>query len=251
MSKRNNPLLRRTAPATVDGNAAVNPEVLSDDDHGPLAETFPGAKPLSVNERNRLSELEGIITQNFKAFYNVGCALREIQANQLYRETHTTFADYAKDLWDMARARAYQMIEAADIVDRLIPFTEHLSTTGRQNEKPIPQNERQARALAKYDEGTQIEIWQRAVETADGRITAAHIKKTARQLHGEKVEKTIRKARERTASPDLKISDGFRTAFNAMMDAINAERMTDWQNTDKDEAERHIKALWQAIAAPL
>jgi len=254
MAKHGNPLLRKTAP--------VEPEIVDDDaDIIPFNETFPGVPPMSVREKKRLAELEDVVTANFKAFYEVGCALREIHASMLYRETHRTFADYVKQLWDLARSRAYQMIEAADVVDRLIPYVQEIesSPNGRQNEnvqnfgqnKALPQNDAQARALAKYPEDKQIEIWRQAVETADGRITAAHIKKTARQIHGKIVKDKIQKTRKKTEGPAVKMSDRFRAAFNEMLDAINEERLADWQNTDRDEVLRHLQGLVQAVAAPL
>ena len=80
------------------------------------------------------------------------------------------------------------------IGDKINPESD-LSPIGRQNEngrncahETLPQNERQARALANYPEEKQIEIWRKAVETAEGRISAAHIKKTARQIHGKIVK---------------------------------------------------------------
>ncbi len=218
----------------------------------PLSETMPG-DGLSVRESKRLKELEEVVTRNFKAFYEVGCALREIQESRLYRATHTTFADYAQDLWDMARRTAYQYIEAAEIVDRLIPFEDELKNVrhGAHQESCLPKNERQARALAKYPTDEQPRIWMEAVETADGRITAAHIRRTARDMHGERVKKTIKKARERSAEPAVKMSPEFKAALDAFFSAIETERLKDWKETDPREAARFIEALLQAIRHPL
>ena len=47
------------------------------------------------------------------------------------------------------------------------------------------------------------------------------------------------------------MSDRFRAAFNDLLDAINEERLNDWQNTDRDEVLRHLQGLVQAVAAPL
>ena len=250
MSKRTNPLIRRTTP-----QPAVEPEIVDGEggaDIIPMNETFPSMPPMSVREKKRLTELEDIVTRNFKAFYEVGCALREISESMLYRETHRTFADYVKDLWDLARSRAYQFIEAADVVDRIVQFSPDLGDVQNfgQN-KFLPQNDSQARVLAKYPQNKQIQIWREAVETADGRITAAHIKQTARRIHGEIVKKTIRKAKTETNNPAVKMSNAFRQAFNAMMDAINDERLKDWKETDPNEAARFVHALLQAIQHPL
>ena len=250
MSKRTNPLIRRTTP-----QPAVEPEIVDNEggaDIIPMNETFPSMPPMSVREKKRLAELEDVVTMNFKAFYEVGCALREISESMLYRETHKTFADYVKDLWDLARSRAYQFIEAADVVDRIVQFSPDFGDVQNfgQN-KFLPQNDSQARVLGKYPKDKQIQIWREAVETADGRITAAHIKQTAKRIHGEIVKQTIKKAKKETSSPAVKMSNAFRKAFNAMMDAINDERLKDWKETDPNEAARFVHALLQAIQHPL
>ena len=256
MARRDNPLFKKTAAVEV---VVVDPDA---DDIIPLNESFPGMPPMSVRDKNRLKELEEIVTKNFKAFYEVGCALREICESKLYRETHKTFADYANDLWDMARCRAYQIIDAADIVDRLIPHAPDIkmSTNGRQNGsashgqqilKNLPQNERQARALSKYSEDKQIEIWRQAAQTADGRITAAHIKRTARKMHGKIVKEKIKKARKRSRQPSVKMSDRMRSAFDELFDAVNEERLADWKHTDPNELLRYLQGLMEAIAEPL
>jgi len=259
MARRGNPLFKATSPEF---------EVIDSDTDGiiPFNESFPGMPPMSVREKKRLVELEEIVTNNFEAFYQVGCALREICDKKLYRETHKVFSDYAKDLWDLQRAHAYRLISSADVVDRIIPHVSDLksvanwrqkltdskmSPNGRQNNNPIPQNERQARALAKYPEEKQIEIWRQAVETADGRITAAHIKRTARQMHGKVVKENIKKARKRACQPSVKMSDRMRAAFEELFDAVNEDRLADWKHTDPNELLRYLRGLMEAIAHPL
>ena len=256
MSKRTNPLMRRTTP-----QPAVEPEIVDDEggaDIIPMNETFPSMPPMSVREKKRLTELEEVVDRTFGEFYVCGSAMREIRDDLLFRETvdatgnpYKTFSEYAKDRWDVQRSRAYQMIDAADVVDSLSVLKSELSTNGGQNIPLLPKNERQARALVKYPKDKQIQIWREAVETADGRITAAHIKQTARRIHGEIVKKTIRKAKTETNSPAVKMSNAFRQAFNAMMDAINDERLKDWKETDPNEAARFVHALLQAIQHPL
>lgn len=246
MARQNNPLFKKTAAVDVVGD-------MDSADLVPLNETFPGSRPMSVREKKRLAELEKIVTTNFKAFYAVGCALREIRESKFYRETHKTFSDYTRDLWDLARSHSYRLIDSADVVDRLIPFKTELKNVPNwgQNEDPIPQNEAQARALAKYPEDKQIEIWRQAVETSDGRITAAHIKRTARQMHGKVVKEATKKARKRASQPSVKMSDRMRAAFNELFDAVNEERLTDWKHTDPNELLRYLQGLMQAIEAPL
>jgi hypothetical protein len=216
-------------------------------------------KPLSATESKRRAELEGLITRNFKAFYDVGCALREIQQRMLYRDTHKRFDDYCKSLWDMARAYAYRLIGAADIVDNIIEYRS-LEDASDEHEKSvahgrhaqlIPQNERQTRALAKFDPDQQRTVWTEAVNTApDGKVTASHIKKTARRLHLEKVKETVAKARRQTNQAP-RISEDFRRAFNEFLDAINIERANEYKNTDQNEVIRHVRIILEALEAEL
>lgn len=252
-----------------------------------LVETFPGDTPVSVREQKRLDELEGIVYRNFGAFYEVGCALREIAMDRLYRGTHRNFAEYVKDIWDLAGRRAYQLIDAADVIDNIASasgistsdpsaitgifingqehtFESEASTNCGQNESDselctncshveaqFPRNEAQARALVVYPPEKQIEIWQNAVASADGRISAAHIRATARRLHGEKIKKETQKAREKgVQNKDERMSPEFRAAFDGMLKAIETELNKGWKDTDPKVAARFLNALIQALNTP-
>lgn len=262
MSRRNNPLFKKTTP--------VEPEIV--DEGLPLSETlfnesFPGdAKPLSKREKDRLAELEEIIIRNFKAFHAVGCALREVRDSKLYRQTHTTFEAYHKEMWDIASSQAYRYIDAADVVDHLIAYTptiknfpnwgkkESPSATSPIGEVILPQNEAQARVLVKFKDNPQqqLKIWQQAVKTAEnGRITAAHVRKTAKALHGKKVGKQVNKVKKKLNSErTMKMSTEFVAAFDAFLDAINNERLNDWKTTDRKEVQRHLRGLVEVVSAP-
>jgi hypothetical protein len=260
MAKRNLTLLEKppTEPEIMD----KTPET-TDDGYVPVEyDAFDDSppdfvKPLSATESKRRAELEGLITRNFKAFYDVGCALRETQQRRLYRETHRTFSDYCKKLWDIARSRAFQYIDAADVTDniRQINFSD---TKGKEDfvhncgqTDLTPKNEGQARALTKFAPDQQRTVWIEAVQTApDGKITAAHIKKTARRLHLEKVKETVAKAKRQT-NQSPKISEDFRRAFNEFLDAVNIERANEYKNTDRSEVIRHVRIILEALEAEL
>jgi hypothetical protein len=262
MAKRNLTLLKEapTEPEILDetpettGDGYVPVEYDAYDDAPP-----DFVKPLSATESKRRAELEGLITRNFKAFYDVGCALREIQQRMLYRDTHDRFSDYLKELWDMARSQAFRLIDAATVVDNLLEFA---SAQGDSNgkkarvphgghEPALPKNERQARTLAKFDPDQQRTVWIEAVKTApDGKITASHIKQTAKRLHLEKVKETVAKARRQTNQAP-KIGEDFRRAFNEFLDAINIERANEYKNTDQNEVIRHVRIILEALEAEL
>lgn len=248
MPKTNNPLFRTTNP--------VEPEVLDDlvDDTiraDLLVMPFPGDKPLTRKEEKRLAELEGVVhTALSEAIIEAWYALREIQRSRLHRQTHTTFEDYVKERWDMARQTAYQYIAAADVIDN-VRNCGQIENVNNCRQNPIPQNEAQARVLTKYSPEKQVEIWAAAVESApEGRITANHIRQTARRLYSEKIKEKIKKVKKVSARAP-RISEDFRAAFNAFLDQINAERDADWAHTSPDEVARHLRGLLAAVEAEL
>lgn len=257
MAKANNPMLKRTAPRPAETTPTV--EIVEDTDinHDLLSELPPDCtleKPLSAAEKKRLSELESFITENLKTFYDVGSALREILDRRLFRETHTNFADYIRDNYDYQRAYGYRLIEAANVVDNVKKIIKLESVAhGRQSDL-IPQNERQARTLAKYPPEKQCEIWSTALETNDNnRITAAHIKKTASTLGLAKVKKAVKQARKpkKRGAGGPKMSPAFKSAYHAFLDAINVEREAEWKNTDPKPAIQAVKVILQALEAEL
>jgi len=238
------------------------------DDYTPNLDAEPPAYtehiPLSANERKRRAELEDVITRSVKNFYDLGLALREIQQFRLYRDTHETFADYCKDMWEIARCRAYQMIDAARVVDYIKEVAQDFSPTGDKKMSKIldknnfiprwlPQNDHQARALLPYKDNPEAikTIVAEAVQTApNGKVTASHLKKTAKRLHLEKVAETIER-RQRQVNSAPKISEDFRRAFNTFLDAINIERANEYKHTDQKEVIRHVRIVLEALEAEL
>jgi len=195
-------------------------------------------KPLSEREEKRKTELEKIITCNFQAFVEVGLALREIRDTKLHRITHNTFDDYFKDRWGMDVRRAYQLIDAAIVVENVNNCTEI---------EWIPQNEAQARPLVGLEPAEQARLWQKAIETApDGKITAAHVKKTVKGLTVEKVTKTIAKNRKNIKTSTL-ISAEFSKSFDAFLAQIQVEIDSGWKTTDRNTVARHLRALLVAV----
>jgi hypothetical protein len=135
---------------------------------------------LSETETTRLSELEKVVEANIKGYYEAGVALLAIRDERLYRKDYDSFDDYCRDRWGMARAHAYRLIEAAQIVGDVSPIGD------------IPANEAQARELGKVPTEKRAEAWQRAVDTApDGGITAQHVRNTVRPYVGDLYPKPV------------------------------------------------------------
>jgi len=92
-----------------------------------------------------------------------------------YRSTHRTFEQYCKDRFGLSRDTAYLKLSATVVYDNIEKF---LPTNGRQI--PMPTNERQLRDLAKadFEPHVQADVWQRAVEQANGKVKSGRIVKS-------------------------------------------------------------------------
>lgn len=155
---------------------------------------------LTVGELRKLEKLEGVIEHGLRAFVEVGRALIVIRDERLYTDTHETFEGYCKRRWDIGRSRAYQLIEAAGVVE----------TVSKILDIAPPAVESHARVLSDLPEKQQATAWREAVETApkdeDGEpiITARHVEQVAKKIGGGDVEKTTESRRpERTIWDDL------------------------------------------------
>jgi hypothetical protein len=123
------------------------------------------SEPLSLREVQTLEHYEQIIAQGMQTFVEVGHALLAIREQRLYRQAYQTFEDYLRQRWDLSRPRAYQLIDAAQVVDTVSTSVDI-----------VPMNEAQARPLASLSPEQQREVWQEAVKTAPpSGITAKHV----------------------------------------------------------------------------
>ena len=119
--------------------------------------------PLTYSETTRLLQLESIVTAGLDTFVAVGIALAEIQASKLYRAAHDTFDAYVRQQFQLSRSRAYEIIGSATTFEALSAMADI----------PLPQNERQARALTGLAPSEAAEVMVTAA--AAGPITARTI----------------------------------------------------------------------------
>lgn len=165
---------------------------------------------LTESERLKLGDLELIIEKGLQTFVEVGVALAQIREQRLYRQSHETFEAYCQDRWGWTSRRARQLIASSEVLEGLPTGT------------IVPQNEGQARELARVPEDKRADVWDEAVESApkksDGspRVTAAHVRETAERTIPDLPTKkdgsidklgAMRAAREASA-PEPKPSNG-------------------------------------------
>lgn len=134
--------------------------------------------------KRSLEQHEEIIESGVKSFIDVGRSLMAIRDEKLWQKDHDSFDSYCKTRWNFAKSHAYRMIESAVVVDDLSP---------NGGKSPVPENERQARALAESapDAKTRETVWKAAVASApkgaNGKpnVTAAVVKKAAAAVTGK------------------------------------------------------------------
>ena len=74
---------------------------------------------LTPEETQALILYETVIERGLATFIEVGNALLAIRDRRLYRAEYGAFEEYCQERWGMSRPRAYQMMEAASVVENL------------------------------------------------------------------------------------------------------------------------------------
>jgi hypothetical protein len=212
-------------------------------------------KPLTAREQMVLAEHERTIVRDFAAFYRVGRALAEINRLRLYRtESGRTFEQYCKELWDMSKGRAHQLIDASAVYDQLqIQGEGEMSTNCRHSpddpiDTALPLNEAQVRPLTRlkeYPEKVRL-VWDEARKRAPrGKVTASHVKRAVKEYLGENIQHTVRVALrkvERTCSAE------FAQAFELLSQQIIKERNSGYKYTSRGAIVQALDQLRADIA---
>ncbi len=209
-------------------------------------------KEIATQNKNKLEELEGIIRSGIRSFYEVGRALIQIRNEELYKlkngGAYETFEAYCKEEWDLSRPHAYRLMESATVMETLSPVGDIL-----------PSSERQSRALAKVEPEKQVEVWQKAVETApNGKVTANHVEKVVKEFTTEtkevkterQIEKTTKPKDEkaekvmREKSPEGDVVDPiFQAGINMIFDAITHLNDIKWASMKVATARAQIQGI--------
>lgn len=154
------------SPQIIGHSDQANTQTLADTEH-----------KLTNAEIVEFRSLEATVEQGLRAFWQIGQALRQIRDKRLYRQDYGTFEDYCLTRWEISRRSAYQLIEAASVVENV-----------RHGAQILPANERQARPLTALKPEQQQVAWAKAVSTAPrGKVTAAHVAQVAQEYRQQGV----------------------------------------------------------------
>jgi len=116
------------------------------------------AKELTSQERSTLVTTEKTIETGLDKAFELGAAFLTICESRLYREQYDTFEEYLAQRWDLSRGYAYGLMSASTV---------HSTLSRSRKHAVLPQNEFQARPLAKLTPEHQQIAWDRAVEAAN------------------------------------------------------------------------------------
>ena len=201
-------------------------------------------KDLSAQEKLRLEQLEKVVVENFRTFVQVGQALAEIRERKLYRMKGKTFERYCRELFDIAERRVYELIGAAGVIENLRNCA--VIDEYENKQRFLPFNEAQTRPMTSLNAEQQVVVWKAALDSAPkGKMTASHVKKVVKSFLGEKIKKTVHKAREnvsRTCSAE------FSELFEAFSEQIVKERKANYKYTSRGEIVKALDQLRAEIA---
>ncbi|MEA5405611.1 hypothetical protein VB776_21920 [Arcicella sp. DC2W] len=156
----------------------------------PQVEESTTLSALNTIELDRLSLCESVIEKGLNTFIEVGNALFEIRNNKLYRDKFTTFESYCRDRWNLKRQRAYELMDAAAVVNTLSEISDK-NEQDSQVSIIVPTKESHAAALSKVPEEFRSQVWEKALEKnqSSGKvITARMIDNIAKELGNIAIE---------------------------------------------------------------
>jgi hypothetical protein len=140
------------------------------------------ANELSKSEQEKLDALEKRFE---RGIFDAGDSLRTIRDERLYRATSNTFEEYCAKRWNFSDSRANQLIQAVEVRDEISAQTEN-SQQLLCDGPSLPENEAQAREVAKAPKGERAKVWKKAVASAPKsngkpKVTAAHVRRVVRE----------------------------------------------------------------------
>jgi len=116
--------------------------------------------------------LESIIARGRETFIEVGTVLMTIREKRTYRtDGWDTFEEYCQERWGWTRQRAYQLMDSA----------ETMGVLSTRVDIPLPQNEKQVRALAALPTPeAKKEVWEQAVSEYGAQPTHEQVREAVR-----------------------------------------------------------------------
>ena len=160
-----------------------------------MAVTVDDSQMVAVEVVHELSEQEEAERHRLelkveRAFLEAGLALRELRDRRLYRNTYKTFEAYCQDRFGFGRAHSYRLIDAVTVVENLRFAEDEKDALSPNRRQILPTKLEQVRPLTGLEPDEQREVWQQAVEQADGKVPAGRtVKSIVERLKAKQLTK--------------------------------------------------------------
>jgi hypothetical protein len=144
----------------------------------PVEITIAEGEKLSKGERKDLAKLRNTIHTGFSDIVTrgieVGKALLEIRDRRLYREKKSNFETFCSEVLSIARSRAYELLNAAEVRQQLSAMADTIVQ---------PANERQIRPLVSLKTAEKRQAaWVRALAIAgSAKVSEKHVRKAIKE----------------------------------------------------------------------
>ncbi|MBD2730486.1 hypothetical protein H6G96_30265 [Nostoc sp. FACHB-892] len=191
MTKPSSKRKKATVPAS---NNSTPPDSLVQEENPSVATITVTAVEIPELTEQEICDRLHLERKVERAFFEAGKALSELRDRRLYRSTHKTFEDYCRDRFGHSRQKSNYLIAAADVYENLTTICcqnlgiEDLTTNGSQI---LPTSEGQVRPMTKLEPQEQWQVWQAAVQQADGKVPTGRV-----------VKDVIERILERTKAPN-------------------------------------------------
>ncbi len=149
-----------------------------------------------------LHQLEDLVERGLKAFYIAGVALRRIDNDGLWCETHDSFQGYCKDRFGLDPSYRKRLIVSSKTIDNLKQLAPIGASKTKGSQIPLPFNESQTRPLSKLPPEQQATAWHLALTLSDNKPTAKIVAEAVQQVLGKAKKKAVARVRKPTFEID-------------------------------------------------
>jgi hypothetical protein len=185
--------------------------------------------PLTQAQQELLDQSEKTIEVGLGQFVDVGCALKLIKDQLLYKPLFEKFEDYCRKRWNLSDKYAYRLINAAECVTVL---KEKLTAQGVTI---FPTNESQVRPLLDLEPKDWAKAWSQVLKNTEGQqITAKEVQAVVDKREGkpegkktitptaklEKSERKLTKIEKLVTRAKGQVSVGQNTDFLRILEEI-------------------------------
>jgi protein gp37 len=128
---------------------------------------------MSAEEQRDFKRLDGIVRSASKGVVKGALALAEIQKRKLYRDRHKTFENYCRQVHNLSRQYAYNLLKAGRTSIEMSAIADKFGLSPAH----IPENEAQLRELGRIREPeVRCEVLAELIEAKGDRVTADDIR---------------------------------------------------------------------------